>query len=173
MDQFTLDDGADMHSFSLSSSALVQPVIEEANATLSMIRAGRNLCFVISGLTVFLGIYQLWQGVDAFAAGGVVVEGLVFAALGFLVPRKPLLYLSIAGSLYLLNVVILAADNMGALGTGLAVRCAILYFFFRAIQAAAKLKKARLHLREYGMAPAHLAPLKELKELKELAINER
>ena len=165
-DHLTLDDGADLHMSRVLRPDLAIAAIEEANGFVKHVSSARTICYVISGFTFIFGVYQLSQGIDPWEGGGILVEGLIFAALAYFSPKNPPILISLATALYTLNIVIAAVQDVSSLGSGIGLRAVIVYFLIRGIRNAVSLRKSRTRLRELGLTLEQLRPLDELKPIK-------
>ncbi|PHI21459.1 hypothetical protein CEQ90_03415 [Lewinellaceae bacterium SD302] len=122
---------------------------------LNNIITGRTTLFALFGLNVlglFVGMITDEYG-DLFV--GTVLEfvvlGCFYLLLGYLVPRRPLLYLALGVGLYVLVLIGNAIIMSETIFVGFFVKIAVFYGFFRGISGALSLRRTKERLSSLGV----------------------
>lgn len=157
-----LDDGLTVDNREYDSKTIVQ--INDAKIQLgedlNNIIAGRTTLFALFGLSV-LGLIIGWftnEYDDVFV--GAIIEfiilGSLYLLIGYLVPRQPLLYLSLGAALYMLVQIGNAIIMPETIFAGVAIKIAVIFGFFKGFSGAISMRSTREKLRSFGIPEAEI-----------------
>lgn len=123
---------------------------------LDHVKAGRVVLFVLAGLILFSLAANFFTGAYEFvdwrlAAIESVIMIAIYVVLGILVPRNPLTCLAAGAAVYAAITLIYGYILPETLTSGLFIKIAVIYAFFRGINGAMSLRKTSQRLRGFGV----------------------